>query len=813
MPFSFRSIAIGLGLALLVASSTYFNDWVIRQTFLIATHFPAVIFGTVVLLLLTLGPALRWLGVEPLRPGEIAVIVVLGLAACGFPGSGYWRYHGTLPSMPAHWYKNNPNWKSHRVMSYLPGGSGLLAEGHVRDGGALARAILEAGAAERPSPAGRLWQAADDQGRRAIAAAASAAPPTPEQVRALLGAIDAGLSSRDFFTEESFAGVQLPDDLARRAREDRTTLPPHELTRLNRELLVAALPDLVLPAPPGRHAVVANGQPEPRVVDALLSGRHSDEWFPVTNVPWDLWWPTLRVWGGAALCLSLATLCLSLIVHPQWSRRELLAYPIARFVEEISKPAPGLGVPLVATKPAFWIALLAVFAIHAINGLNVHNPELPRINLTLPFGALRQLFTTASRVSLSPHLFEPRLYFSVVAFSFFLSRSVSLSLGVAHLLYIAVGALMLSAGHTWEYEKTLPTKTGFLRFGAYLGAAAMIIYTGRRYYGNLIVASLGFPRRPDTPNYAVWAARLTPPLIAGAVALLVSAGLAWDLSLILILVLLLSYVVLTRIVCETGAFLVTIPFMPTAVIIGLLGFEAVGPTGLLLIGIASWAFIPDPRETLMPYLSNGLQILDKATGGGRWLPRAAWWQAGVVVGALVVAGVVTMTVQYELGVTRSQDQYSTVFVPSSPFNGLSSAVTEASAAGTLVAATEAAPLSRFAHLDPIPGSGWWVLLGFGLVAVTAAARLRLPWWPIHPVLFLMWGTYANAHFAFSFFLGWLAKTVVVGAGGERAYEASKPLLIGLITGELLAALLWTVVGAIIYLNTGQTPPTYLVYPS
>jgi hypothetical protein len=121
-------------------------------------------------------------------------------------------------------------------------------------------------------------------------------------------------------------------------------------------------------------------------------------------------------------------------------------------------------------------------------------------------------------------------------------------------------------------------------------------------------------------------------------------------------------------------------------------------------------------------------------------------------------------------------------------------------------------VERLGVIEPERHRLWWLAAGVVLTLGCGVARLRLPWWPIHPVLFLMWGTYANAHFFFSFLLGWLAKTIVVGAGGERAYDTAKPLLIGMITGELLAALLWTVVGAIIYFVTGQTPPSYLVYP-
>ncbi|MFP3786649.1 DUF6784 domain-containing protein, partial [Burkholderia sp. SIMBA_024] len=86
------------------------------------------------------------------------------------------------------------------------------------------------------------------------------------------------------------------------------------------------------------------------------------------------------------------------------------------------------------------------------------------------------------------------------------------------------------------------------------------------------------------------------------------------------------------------------------------------------------------------------------------------------------------------------------------------------------------------------------------------ARLRLPWWPIHPVLFLVWGSYPAAMFAVSILLGWVLKLAVVRVGGARALKAVTPIMVGVIVGELLATLLWLSMGAASFYVTGETPP-------
>jgi hypothetical protein len=80
--------------------------------------------------------------------------------------------------------------------------------------------------------------------------------------------------------------------------------------------------------------------------------------------------------------------------------------------------------------------------------------------------------------------------------------------------------------------------------------------------------------------------------------------------------------------------------------------------------------------------------------------------------------------------------------------------------------------------------------GFGFVTLLSILRLRFAWWPLHPIGFLLVGTYAGAQLWLSIFLGWLCKTLIVRFTGARGYTAAKPLFIGLIVGESAAAGFW-----------------------
>ena len=106
----------------------------------------------------------------------------------------------------------------------------------------------------------------------------------------------------------------------------------------------------------------------------------------------------------------------------------------------------------------------------------------------------------------------------------------------------------------------------------------------------------------------------------------------------------------------------------------------------------------------------------------------------------------------------------------------------------------------------------WAIVGVLLVGVVSYLRLRVPWWPIHPVLFMVWGTRQMAEISFSFLIGWGIKTAVTNLGGTRTYRKAKSLLFGVIAGDLLGGLIFMAVGVCYYLSTGKALQKYSIFP-
>jgi hypothetical protein len=246
-----------------------------------------------------------------------------------------------------------------------------------------------------------------------------------------------------------------------------------------------------------------------------------------------------------------------------------------------------------------------------------------------------------------------------------------------------------------------------------------------------------------------------------------------------------------------------------AILIALVGLPAIGPEALLVLAMASVVLVLDPREAVMPFLANGLQMA--APRQNRPVPRVAPLIAVMVLAGLLVAGVVTLTTQYNRGINQ-HDNWANKVMPRAAFNQVAQKISELESEGLTTVSLTASTAERLAMIDVNADVVPWIALGMIFVLACTFARLRIAGWPLHPVAFLVWGTYPCAKFWFSFLLGWLIKVVIVKLAGERYFRRALPLMVGLIAGELVAGLAWILVGVIYYLTTGQTPASYRIYP-
>ena len=565
-------------------------------------------------------------------------------------------------------------------------------------------------------------------------------------------------------------------------------------------------------APPRMLAEV-NDANQSDVVGGFIRGlpRSADrQHIGVEHVPWSAWTRTLAFWLPLVLSLWIALIGLALVVHRQWATHEHLSYPIAEVANALL-PNEGRFWPGVFGSRLFWGAAITVMVIHLNNFAAIFWPEhAVKVQRTFDFSSLLELFPTfAAGSRWQMNLIRPTVYFTVVAVAYFLATEVSLSLGIGPYVLAYIRGLLTRHGIEYESGSLLhPKPMMFFTFGAYSGTFVSLIVLGRRYYKSVLRRALGLKSSDPVERSSVWGARVFVIALAVFIAILSSVGVEVPIAIVYALLTVVIFLVMGRILAETGVFFFQPVWYACAILVAVLGIGAFDPKTHLILMLVSIVLALDPRETLMPFVVNGLKLLDMRQAP---LGKTASWAGVALVVGLAVAVPVTLYFQYDQGMNRT-DTWATEYIPRVAFMEAVGDVQRLSAQDRLDQTMSITGWQRLVLMSPSVPCLIGFAFGLTLVWLFTFLRLRCAWWPLHPVMFLVWKAYPARAMAFSFIIGWLIKVAVTRYGGPRLYQNLKPLMIGLIAGDMLGGLIPMIIGLIYYLFTGLPPERFSTMP-
>ncbi len=572
---------------------------------------------------------------------------------------------------------------------------------------------------------------------------------------------------------------------------------PHHYNRVSpgwqREAVLSLAPEAMLV-----DAAVDEGGVLTGYVTGLAVG---NEHARVRDVPWRAWLRPMAFWVPLVLSITVACLALSVVFHRQWADHEQLPYPIAQFAHAL---LPGDG-PSILRSRGFIVTASVVFLIHMLNYAHVWWPQI-----LIP---IRLRFDLSPALALAPEivagdgrsLLYPRVMFTVIGIAYFFASDVSLSLAIAPVVMCYICGVLTGYGVSVTQGFSLfHNSKVFLYFGGYLGIFVMTLYTGRHLYGNVLKQSLGLPVRHSQDPALARAMRV---FLAGAAWFclqLVVVGLDWPFALFYTVVSVLVFTVISRTIAETGGFYIGTWILPGAVLWGLLGGRAVGPQALVIMVMVSVIVLVGPGWAPMPFAVQSLKIADMTGVPPR---KTAPWCVIAILLAVAIALPMTIYWQYDSGVMQTSSGWAR-YTPRLPFDQAVVMQQQLAAQGVLEEASTVHGWARLTQLTPNPT--FWVAFAIGAVLSIGvyACRLRFPWWPIHPIVFVFLGTHQAQRLAFSFFLGWCIKTGIHKYGGARLYQAAKPAMIGLVAGEVAAGTVPMVIGVLYYAITGDPPKSY-----
>jgi hypothetical protein len=562
--------------------------------------------------------------------------------------------------------------------------------------------------------------------------------------------------------------------------------------------------------------IVDTQQDEETVLNGFIRGLSTgNESIPASEVPWQAWVKPVLFWMPIILSLWIAVIGLSLVVHRQWVDHEHLPYPIVTFTKSLLPQKDGSGSPVFHQR-IFWLGLLAVLGIHLNNYLNMWFPDvmLGKIPLGVDFSSLADLFPTFVKGGGGGDFLQwtGTIYLTVVAVAYFLPTDVSFSLGIGPFVWIFLVGWMATYGiATTGWQSGWPfgiTRESMIDIGAYTGMLFVLLYTGRHYYYNVFKRAVGFRSNEKLERSAVWGARVfMASMVVFVVYAALLAKLDWPLALLMGLFMIAFYLVMGRMLAETGLFFIVMVGTPATIIWAIFGSQSLGPQALLVMFMFCLVLFYDAREALMPYMINSLKLGDDCQVK---VSRIASVAVVAILLGLAVGIPVTLYFQYDAGadITAWRTEQA-----KQPFNEVIGVMQRLEAQGQLETSMENTGVSRLASLSPHKQGLLFFGISLLLVIGFSALRLRFVKWPIHPVMFLVWNTYSGNRFYQSFLLGWLVKVLITKYGGANIYQKVKPLMFGVIAGEMLGGVLPMIVSLIYYLVTdGSIPKAFEVMP-
>lgn len=526
------------------------------------------------------------------------------------------------------------------------------------------------------------------------------------------------------------------------------------------------------------------------------------------QVPWEAWLQPMLSWGPLLLFCILCICSLSLLVHRQWSWHEQLTYPIAQFAGGFFRKKPDARLPDVFRNRLFWFGFVPVFSFYLIMyGHEWYQHTIPPISELFPnlrswWSGITNLFPILKKAPLASRLDYQVLYFSVIGLSYFISSEIGFTMAMNVILMVAVGVVFFILTGSPLLSQNLEME----RAGGYLGYVLILAFTGRHYYGPVFLEALGWRRvqrgrrRKAMDAGSVFAARIFLFAFAGFVVALMLSGLELWSALLLAMLVMIMFLVLSRIVCETGIPFIQAGWSPGILMSSVFGPAMIGAAPLMLFYYLGTVLTIDPRESLMPYVSNSLKMAEERRIG---LRKVLLWLTCGAVFAVVVSFGARIWMDYSVGATETGDVFSVRHVPMMPFDDVARHLSDLKSLDLYETSLEGSLGERAALFSPDREKLGYFGIGVVLVVLTSLLRYRFARFPLHPVLFLIMGTYAAGLLWFSFLVGWVVKILVVRFGGGKVYQNLKPLFMGLISAELFAGGLSLLIGFLYYLVTGE----------
>ena len=494
------------------------------------------------------------------------------------------------------------------------------------------------------------------------------------------------------------------------------------------------------------------------------------------------WAVPVLAWSAFIFAIFWTLLCAISLLRRQWVEEERLAFPLTPLPLEMTQEGGAFWKSRV-----MWAGFAVAGILESVNYVSFLYPSFPSLPLK-PIGPNRLDLTLLTHFPWNQAgMVALAFYPFVIGIAYILSLDVSFSCWFCYVLVKILNVGTAALGFSEAGGGGSANRAPYIReqsMGAFLGIALYSAWMARKALQRAWREAL---RPTGTDGNELMPHRLA--IFGGGIGLcflvgfLMAAGLAPTLAVVFVLVYCCVAVTLARIVSEAGAGWAFAPqWATTAFTSDIFGANHLPPQSLATLH-DSLAWTLDMRDNPMPQQAQSLKM-----GQGTGLSARSF------LAPLVWASL--------LGIFCAFWAHLHIYYA---FGAASAKVRPALMGGATSGARMAESLLASPTKQDIPGIVGAAFGTFLVVALTTL-RLRLTWWPIHPLGYALATTGSMDYMWFPFFLAWLAKWLTLRYGGIRAFRACLPFFLGLILGDYVVPTLWGVWGMLS--NTQQ----YMVFP-
>jgi hypothetical protein len=480
------------------------------------------------------------------------------------------------------------------------------------------------------------------------------------------------------------------------------------------------------------------------------------------------WLLPVAVWSGVILTMLAVMFCINTLVRRQWMQNEKLLFPIVEVPMQIINPEHRL-----LKSKLTWTGFAVAGGITLLNGLHFFYPNLPSIPVKIRDIAPYVTIQPWNAIGTTPISFYPY----AIGLGFLLPLDMLFSCWfffVSWRLVRVIGAIY----GVYDTTPNFPFMNQQALGGYYL-IALFAIWSARKHLSAVIRSALnGSNDNLDEPisyRTAIIGLVLGTTILIWFFHLL---GLRWWISVVAIVLYFFLATGISRMHAEFGPPAHDLHYMgPEIVLINAFGPRFFGSSELCALSWFWW-FNRAYRSIPIAYQLDGLKLGQRSGVHSRYIAIAmALASVSSVIGGFWI--------YLHFGYTRGASVNMAGHVPWFGVEAFSHRL-ERWINGTVK--------------QDIPSTiaiGWGVIFTYFLYIM----KLRLSWWPLHPLGFAISTSYSIGTLWMPLFIAWVVKSLTTKYGGLRLYRILLDFFIGLVLGDFVVGCLWPVVGWILGVST------------